>query len=75
MTIVLLYNYSLRYRLHQEFAQTVTDFDADDTEPPKDVSRFGLAVRRLAGKQKDLGSIPLRLFFRFKNCDMWSLCL
>ena len=25
------------------------------------VSRFGPAVRRCAGKQKDLGSIPLRL--------------
>ena len=31
------------------------------------VSRFGLAVRRLAGKQRDLGSILLRLSFLFKK--------
>ena len=31
------------------------------------VSRFGLAVRRKAGKRKDLGSIPLRLSFLFKG--------
>ena len=31
------------------------------------VSRFGLAVRRYAGKRKDLGSIPLRLSFLFKK--------
>ena len=31
------------------------------------VSRFGLAVRRQAGKQKDLGSIPLRLSFLFEK--------
>ena len=30
-------------------------------------SRFGLAVRRYAGKQKDLGSIPLRLSFLFRK--------
>ena len=30
------------------------------------VSRFGLAVRRWAGKQRDLGSNPLRLSFLFK---------
>ena len=30
-------------------------------------SRFGLAVRRWAGKRKDLGSIPLRLSFLFKK--------
>ena len=46
VTIVLHYSYSLRYRLLQDFAQTVTDSDADNTEPLKDVSRFGLAVRR-----------------------------
>ena len=28
------------------------------------VSRFGLAVRRYAGKWEDLGSIPLRFSFR-----------
>ena len=32
------------------------------------VSRFGLAV--LAGKQKDLGSIPLRLSSLFKSCGL-----
>ena len=31
------------------------------------VSRFGLAVRRSAGKQKDLGSNPLRLSFLFSS--------
>ena len=31
------------------------------------VSRFGLAVRRYAGKRKDLGSIPLRLSFLFRK--------
>ena len=30
------------------------------------VSRFGLAVRRYAGKQKDLGSVPFRLSFLLK---------
>ena len=37
------------------------------------VSRFGLAVRRQAGKRKDLGSIPLRLSFLFKSCGLWTL--
>ena len=32
------------------------------------VSRFGLAVRRQAGKQRDLGSNPLQLTFLFKSC-------
>ena len=31
------------------------------------MSRFGLVVRRLAGKQKGLGSIALRLSLLFKN--------
>ena len=31
------------------------------------MSRFGLAVRRSAGKQKDLVSIPLRLSFLLKR--------
>ena len=40
------------------------------------VSRFGLAVRRSAGKQRDLGSIPLRLSSRFSRlysafCPWW----
>ena len=30
-------------------------------------NRFGLAVRRYAGKRKDLGSIPLRLSFLFRK--------
>ena len=33
----------------------------------ENVSLFGLAVRRYAGKRTDLGSIPLRLSFLFKN--------
>ena len=32
------------------------------------VSRFGRS-----GKQRDLGSNPLRLSFRFKNCGLWTL--
>ena len=39
------------------------------------VSRFGLAVRRSAGKRKDLGSIPLRLSFFFKNVVVCGHCL
>ena len=39
------------------------------------VSRFGLAVRRQAGKQRDLGSNPLRLSFLFKSCGLWTLSL
>ena len=35
-------------------------------------SRFGLAVRREAGKRKDLGSVPLRLSFLFKSCGLWT---
>ena len=37
------------------------------------VSRFGLAVGRQTGKQKVLGSIPLRLSFFFKSCGLWTL--
>ena len=37
------------------------------------VSRFGLAVRRSAGKRKDLGSIPLRLSFLFKKVVTLSI--
>ena len=42
--------------------------------PPRPVSRFGLAVRRQAGKQKDLGSIPpsARLSLQ-KGCGLWTL--
>ena len=36
-------------------------------------SRFGLAVRRSAGKQSDLGSAPLWLSFLFKSCGLWTL--
>ena len=35
------------------------------------VSRCGLAVRRQAGKQRDLGSSPLWFSFFFKSC--WSV--
>ena len=37
------------------------------------VSRFGLAVRPLAGKQRDLRSNPLRLSLIFKSCGLWTL--
>ena len=37
------------------------------------VSRFGLAVRQQAGKQKGLGSIPLRFSFLLnKGCGLWK---
>ena len=39
------------------------------------VSRFGLAVRRSAGKQRDLGSNPLRLSFLFKKVVVCGHCL
>ena len=32
------------------------------------LSRFGLAVRRYAGKQRDFCSNPLRLSFLFESC-------
>ena len=39
------------------------------------MSRFGLAVRSgLVGKPKDLGSIPLRLSFFFKNVVVCGHC-
>ena len=38
------------------------------------VSRFGLAVRRLAGRRKDLGSIPLRLSFLFRKVVVCGHC-
>ena len=41
----------------------------------KNVSRFGLAVRRWAGKQKGLGSIPLRVSFLFKKVVVCGHCL
>jgi len=37
--------------------------------------RFGPAVRRYAGKQKGLGSIPLRLSFLFEKVVACELCL
>ena len=40
------------------------------------MSRFGLAVRLgKAGKQKDLGSIPLRLSFLFEKVVVCGHCL
>ena len=39
------------------------------------VSRSGLAVRRQAGKRKDLASIPLRLSFLLKNVVLCGHCL
>ena len=36
------------------------------------VSRFGLTVRRYAGKQKDHGSNPLRLLLSLQKC-LWTL--
>ena len=43
------------------------------TQPVLGVSRFGLAVRCQAGKQRDLGSNLLWLSFLFKICDLWTL--
>ena len=39
------------------------------------VSRFGPAVKRQPGKQKGLGSIPLRLSFLFKKGVVCGHCL
>ena len=39
------------------------------------MSRFGTAVRRQAGKRKDLGSIPLRLSFLFSKVVVCGHCL
>ena len=39
------------------------------------MSRFGLAVRRQVGKQKDLGSIPLWFAFLFKKVVVCGHCL
>ena len=39
--------------------------------PP--VSRFGLAVWRWAGKQRDFGSNLLQLSFLFKSCGLWTM--
>ena len=39
------------------------------------VSRFGLAVRRLAGTRKDFGLIPLRLSLLFKKVVVCGHCL
>ena len=41
----------------------------------KAVNHFGPAVRRYADKQKDLGSIPLRLSFLFKKVVVYGHCL
>ena len=41
----------------------------------RQVSRFGLAVRRQAGKQKGLGSIPLRLSLLFRKVVVCGHCL
>ena len=41
----------------------------------KIVGRFGLAVRREAGKQKGLGSIPLRLSLLCKQVVVCGYCL
>ena len=38
------------------------------------MSRFGLAVKRLGGKQKDLGSIALRLSILFKKVAVCGHC-
>ena len=39
------------------------------------MSRFGLAIRRWAGKQKDLGSIPLRFSLLFKKVVVCGHCV
>ena len=39
------------------------------------VSRFGLAVRRLAGTRMDFGLIPLRLSLLFKKVVVYGHCL
>ena len=39
------------------------------------VNVFGPAVKHWASKQKDLGSIPLRLSSLFKGYGLWHLSL
>ena len=41
-----------------------------DRAARKVVSRFGVGVKRYAGKQRDLGSNPLRFSFLFKSCGI-----
>ena len=45
----------------------------DDTLSACIVSQFGLAIRRSAGMQKGLGSVPFLLSFLFKSCGLWTL--
>ena len=39
---------------------------------PTTMSRFGPAVRRWAGKQRGLCSVPLRLSLLCKSCGLWT---
>ena len=50
-------------------------YEVEEAERPRILSRIGPAVRRWAGKRKDLDSIPLRLSFLFKKVVVCGHCL
>ena len=56
-----------------QFRNAATLIKGTDTRVVSVESRSGPAVRRSAGKQRDLGSNPLRLSFLFKSCGLWTL--
>ena len=57
-----------------KFWTTRSSYKKRSTTTVGSVSRFGLAVRREAGKRKDLGSIPLRLSVLFKKVVVCGHC-
>ena len=60
-------NTTKRDRMHVRIACSQShQYSKPREDTDLNVSRFGLAVKRQAGKQKGLGSIPLRLSFLFK---------
>ena len=54
---------------------TAEAFEQCPVRDMRSVSRFGLAVRRQAGKRKDLGSILLAsaVLSLQKGCGLWTL--
>ena len=61
-------NATKRDRMHVRIACSQShQYSKPREDTDLNVSRFGLVVKRQAGKQKGLGSIPFRLSFLFKN--------
>ena len=61
-------NTTKRDRVHVRIACSQShQYSKPREDTDLNVNRFGLAVRRQAGKQKGLGSIPFRLSFLFKK--------